>query len=75
MLASSNVQSVKYPGLEVTLLTSISPDSIATTRDINGRRFGELCVHNRAIPITRFTSSLLNSDKLESTNSTSRLFS
>jgi hypothetical protein len=40
VLVSSNFQSVKYPGFEVTLFTSISPDSIAMTRDIDGRSVG-----------------------------------
>ena len=41
LVISSYFQSVKYPGLEVTVLTSISPESIATTRDIDGRKVGD----------------------------------
>ena len=39
---SLNFQSVKYPGFDVTLDTSISPESIATTRDIDGRSAGDV---------------------------------
>ena len=39
---SLNFQSVKYPGFVVTLDTSISPESIATTRDIGGRSVGDV---------------------------------
>ena len=41
LVISSYFQSVKYPGLEVIALTSISPESIATTRDIDGRNVGD----------------------------------
>ena len=41
LVISSYFQSVKYLGLEVTMLTSISPESIATTRDIDGRNVGD----------------------------------
>jgi hypothetical protein len=75
LVSSSNFQSVKYPGLEVTELTSISPESIATTRDIDGRNVGDACVHKRDTPIMRFTSSSLNFDNVESITSTSQLFS
>ena len=40
--ASLNFQSVKYPGFVVTLDTSISPESIATARDIGGRSVGDV---------------------------------
>jgi hypothetical protein len=69
LLTSSNFQSVKYPGRDVTVLTSISPESIATTRDIDGRKVGDVCVHKSAIPTRRWTSSLLNSDSLGSIRS------
>ena len=75
LVISSYFQSVKYPSLEVTVLTSISPESIATTHDIDGRNVGDAWVHKRDTPISRFTSSSLNSDNLESARSTSRLFS
>ena len=75
LVSSSNFQSVKYPGLEVTELTSISPESIATTRDIDGRNVGDACVHKRDTPIMRFTSSSLNFGNVESITSTSQLFS
>jgi hypothetical protein len=51
------------------VLTSISPESIATTRDIGGRKVGDVCVHKSAIPTRRWTSSLLNSDSLGSIRS------
>ena len=73
--ASLNFQSVKYPGFVVTLDTSISPENIATTRDIGGRSVGDVWVHWRATPIILLASSSLNSDNLESTSSISRLFS
>ena len=41
LVISSYFQSVKYPDLEVTKLTSISPKSIATTRDIDGCNVGD----------------------------------
>ena len=41
LVISSYFQFVKYPSLEVTALTSISPESIATTRDIDGRNVGD----------------------------------
>lgn len=43
LLTSSNFQSAKYPGFEISVhLTSTSPESIPTTRDIRGRREGEV---------------------------------
>ena len=41
LVISLYFQSVKYPGLEVTALTSKSLESIATTRDIDGRNVGD----------------------------------
>lgn len=41
LFISSYFQSVKYPGLVITVLTSISPESMATTRDIGGRSVGD----------------------------------
>ena len=41
LVISSYFQSIKYPGLEVTVLTTISLESIATTCDINGRNVGD----------------------------------
>ena len=38
---SLNFQSVKYPGFVGTLEASISPESIATTRDIGDRSVGD----------------------------------
>lgn len=73
-IVSSNFQSDKYPGFEVAMLTSISPKSIVTKRDIDGRDVGDAWVHKKDTPIIRFTSSL-NSDNLASTRSTSQLFS
>ena len=41
LVGSSDFQSVKYPGFEVTMLTAMSPKSIATTRDIDGLNVGD----------------------------------
>ena len=75
LVLSSNFQSLKYPGLEVIVLTSASPESIATARDIDGLSIGDAWLHKRPTPIARFTSSSLYSDNFESTSSISRSFS
>ena len=75
LLTLLNFQSAKYPGFEISELTWMSPKSIATTRDIWGRREGDVWVHNKAISMTLLTSSSLNSDNEESTSSTSRFSS
>nr|GFB26070.1 hypothetical protein [Tanacetum cinerariifolium] len=75
VVASLNLKPVRYSGRVIAPLASISPESIATTRDIDGRCIGEVCVHKRATLITLSTSFSSNSDNASSTNSSSLLAS
>lgn len=75
LVTSLNFHSVKYAGLEIAGLTSASPESIATTRDIDGLSVGDDWLHNRPTLITRFASSSLSEANCESSSSISSLFS
>ncbi|KAL4554019.1 hypothetical protein LXL04_037155 [Taraxacum kok-saghyz] len=70
-LNPSNSKQVKYSGRVMTPLTFMSPESSATTRDIDGLD-DEVWVHKRATRITLFTTLSSNSDNFSSTNSNSR---
>ncbi|TQD87661.1 hypothetical protein C1H46_026779 [Malus baccata] len=53
---------------DMTVPMSMSPESIATTRDIDGLAIGDPCVHKRAALINLVVSVSSNSVNLESTS-------